>query len=78
MASLASPCIKSRHPSLALPPPRPLVVLLPSALIALPIMLRALLRPGLEVYDQRDETLFHLPTIQGFARALPLPDLSAL
>lgn len=51
-------------------------VFLPSALLAVPIMLRALLRPELEVYDQRDETLFHLPTIQGFARALPRPDLS--
>lgn len=44
--------------------------------VVLPIALRALLRGDLQVYDQRDEDLFHLPTIQGFARQLPWPDLS--
>ncbi|MCK6506986.1 hypothetical protein L6R53_27040 [Myxococcota bacterium] len=55
------------------PPWRPVLAVLG---VMLPVALRALLRPDLEVYDQRDEDLFHLPTILGFARALPWPDLS--
>lgn len=57
-------------------PPGPTRVLLPTLLLALPILAVALLRSDLEVYDQRDEDLFHLPTVLGFARALPRPDLS--
>ncbi|NOY25818.1 MAG: hypothetical protein GXP62_08075 [Oligoflexia bacterium] len=45
-------------------------------MVVLPIALTALLRPGLDVYDARDETLFHLPTTRAFAAALPTPDLS--
>lgn len=55
---------------------RPLAPIAAALLVVLPIALRALLRRDLEVYDQRDEDLFHLPTIRGFAQALPWPDLS--
>jgi len=53
-----------------------LAVLAPVLALVLPIALRALLRGDLEVYDTRDETLFHLPTIERFAAQLPRPDLS--
>lgn len=44
--------------------------------VVLPVAIRGLLRGDLDVYDTRDEELFHLPTILGFAERLPTPDLS--
>ncbi len=59
------------------PGPAPLPrVLAPVLAVVLPVALRALLRADLDIYDTRDERLFHHPTIQGFADALPRPDLS--
>lgn len=60
------------------PEPRPRwpVVLALCLAVFLPVATRALTRTDLDIYDQRDEDLFHLPTILGFARALPTPDLS--
>lgn len=51
-------------------------ILLPVALAAVLPWLSGLLRSDLDIYDQRDETLFHLPTVRAFAAGLPLPDLS--
>ncbi|RME22417.1 MAG: hypothetical protein D6798_15830, partial [Deltaproteobacteria bacterium] len=51
-------------------------MLAPVLAVVLPIALRALFRADLDVYDARDERLFHHPTIQAFAAALPRPDLS--
>ncbi len=44
--------------------------------VVLPVALRGLLRGDLDIYDTRDEQLFHHPTVQAFAQALPTPDLS--